>query len=188
MTSIRRMSTTASKPRARHRPRWAALALALATPLMWPTTASAAAPAPRCDEPTTKYTFASIVTSSRPTDVKSAYITGPGTISYNKTVQATVGASMTSSVTAEAGVVLAKASATIGASVTASRSWTDGFTYSLPVPSGQRRAMQLFQSSKYFKATKYTLHATTCTYTTSYAGNTVNAPLTARDDEWKLVS
>jgi hypothetical protein len=47
--------------------------------------------------------------------------------------------------------------------------------------------MQLFQASKYFKVTKYTLNATKCTYTTSYAGNEVNAPLTAREDEWKLV-
>jgi hypothetical protein len=166
-----------------------AIPLALGVALAVPSSAQAGGQsALRCDELTTKYTFTGVVTSTRPTGLKSAYITGPGTVSYNKATTTSVSASMTSSVSAEAGVVLAKASTTIGVGVTAGRSWSDGFTYSLPVPSGQRRAMQLFQASRYFKVTKYTLNATKCTYSTSYAGNIVNAPLTAREDEWKLVS
>ncbi|WP_144629898.1 hypothetical protein [Arthrobacter woluwensis] len=139
-----------------------------------------------CDGPSPVYTFGSKTVSSRPTNVKSAYITGPGTLSYNKTVSAQVGMSATATVTAEAGVVLAKASTSLGVSVSANRTWTDGFTYTLNVPSGQRRAMQLFQTSRAFTVTKQVLR-TPCTYVTAYANNAVNAPLTQRQDEWKLV-
>jgi hypothetical protein len=94
-----------------------------------------------CDGPSTVYTFSSVTVSKRPTNVKSAYITGPGVLTYNKTVAATVGMTASASVTAEAGVVVAKASTQLGVSLAASRSWTDGFSYALNVPSGQRRAM-----------------------------------------------
>jgi hypothetical protein len=55
--------------------------------------------------------------STRPTNVKSAYITGPGVLTYNKTVAATVGMTASASVTAEAGVVVAKASTQLGVSL-----------------------------------------------------------------------
>ena len=140
-----------------------------------------------CDGPSTRYSYSNVRVSVRPTNVKSAYVTGPATIAYNKTISASVGASMTGTVSAEAGVVLAKASTSIGVSVTGSRTWTDGFTYTLTVPSGQRRAMQLFQESRAFTVTKQSLRYP-CTYVTVYSGQNVNAPRTSRIDEWKLVS
>ncbi len=140
-----------------------------------------------CDEPTTKYEFGSVARNSRPTSVKSAYITGPGTLSYNKTISTSVAFTASGSVTAEAGVVFAKASATLGISLTTSRSWSDSFTYTLEVPSGQRKAMQLFQESRSFLVTRKTLRSD-CTYATTYSSEGANAPRKTRVDEWKLVS
>jgi hypothetical protein len=139
-----------------------------------------------CAEPLTVYSFTGVAVNSRPTNVKSAYITGPGTLTYSRTISATVGMTASSSVTAEAGVVLASASTQIGVAVTASRSWTDGFSYALTVASGQRRAMQLFQQSRSFYVTKKTLRYP-CYYVTAYSGQSANAPRVDREDEWMLV-
>jgi hypothetical protein len=163
----------------------AVTALGLAVPLGLP--AAAQANAQICAEPSTLYSFSSVAVSSRPTNVKSAYVTGPAVISYNKTVSATVGLTASSSVTAEAGVVVAKASTQLGLALTTSRTWTDGFTYALTVPSGQRRAMQLFQESRSFYVTKKSL-VYPCSYKIVYSGQSANAPRTAREDEWKLVA
>lgn len=133
------------------------------------------------------YSFTNVVNSSRPTNLKSAYITGPGTIGYNRNTTATASASMTATVSAEAGIVFAKASASVGATVGASYAVTDGFTYTLNVPAGQRRAMQLYQGSKSFVVTRKILQTGTCRYVTSYSSST-NAPRKARYDEWRLVS
>ncbi|MFC5003918.1 hypothetical protein ACFPIJ_39600 [Dactylosporangium cerinum] len=135
---------------------------------------------------TTRYTFTNISTSSRPTDLYSAYITGLGTITFTENTTATVGFTASASVTAEAGVVFAKASATIGVSVTAQRSWTSGFSYALPVPDGQRRRMRLFQESRSFLVKKENWSSGLCTFTVAYSGQSANAPRTTRVDEWKL--
>jgi hypothetical protein len=134
------------------------------------------------------YTFTSISKSTRPTDVYSAYITGPGTITYNENETANVAATASATVSAEAGVVFAKASTSIGVSVTAGRSWTAGFSYSLEVPSGQRRRMRLFQESRSFYVKKQTWNSVACAFTTNYSGASANAPRTTRVDEWKLES
>lgn len=170
-------------------------ALSLSTGLLMTGTTAAVADEPNkgeqteqiCDEPSVVHQFSSVSRSSRPTGLKSAYVTGPAIIRYNKTVSTSVGASYSSAVSAEGSIVVAKASATIGTSLSASRSWTDGFEYDVTVPSGQRRALQLFQESRYFLVTKKTLRSP-CTYVTVYSGASVNAPRTVRQDEWKLVS
>jgi hypothetical protein len=134
------------------------------------------------------YSFSSVVVSTRPTNLHSAYITGPGTIVYDNTATATVGASMTGTVSTEAGVVFAKASTSLGVGVTASRTWTDGFTYSLDVPKGQKRRMRLTQESRTFLVTKKAFDEGTCRYTVVYADNKVNAPRKVRNDSWVLES
>jgi hypothetical protein len=140
-----------------------------------------------CDDPKVVYSFKQVSKSSRGTKTKSAYITGPGTISFNRTVSTSVGATVSASATAEASVILAKASTTLGLALTASRSWTDGFNYSLVVPSGKRRAMRLYQESRSFRVTKKQLRSP-CEYVTQYSNQPVNAPRKKRVDEWKLVS
>lgn len=163
-------------------------ALAVPACVLSATPANAADASPQsCPPEAPVYSFTSIANSSRPTNLKSAYITGPGTLSYNRTTTATASASMSASVSAEAGTVFAKASATVGATVGASYSKSDSFTYTLQVASGQRRAMQLFQGSKSFIVTKKTFSQGTCQFGTAYSSAT-NAPRTAQYDEWKLVS
>lgn len=46
--------------------------------------------------------------------------------------------------------------------------------------------MQLFQQSRSFYVTKQALRYP-CSYVTAYASQAANAPLTAREDEWRLV-
>ena len=138
-----------------------------------------------CPKEPNRYLFTKVVNSLRPTNLKSDYITGPGTVSYTKTSTATVNASMTATVSAEAGVVFAKASSSIGVTVGASYSWSQAFTYSLEVPAGQRRRMRLSTASKAFVVTKQVFSTGLCRYTTVYSAPT-NAPRLARDDEWRL--
>lgn len=131
------------------------------------------------------YSFTNVSTSSRPTNLYSAYITGPGTITYSKSTTANVSASMTASVSAEAGVVFAKASSSIGVGVSAGRSWSDGFSYSLQVPSGQTRRMRLFQESRNMTVTKKSWDGPNCRYNVVYS-SAANAPRTTRVDAWRL--
>lgn len=134
------------------------------------------------------YTFTNISRSTRPTNIYSAYITGPGTITYSESKTANVEATASATVEAEAGVVFAKASTSIGVSVTAGRSWTAGFSYTLEVSAGQRRRMRLFQESRTFTVKKQTWNVLQCKFLTNYSGQNANAPRSARVDEWKLES
>lgn len=168
-----------------------AVGLMVATSLVLPGVANAADVQPySCppDGPSTHYTFTNVATSTRPTDIKSAYITGPGTITYSDQTTASVSASASASVTAEAGVVFASASATIGVSVSAGHSWSQSFSYALQVPAGQRRAMQLFQESRSFNVTKQIWNPGKCTFVNSYVNQPANAPRTANELSWLLVS
>lgn len=134
----------------------------------------------------TIYDFSSYTASSRPTNLYSAYITGPGTLTYNKTSTASVNFTASASVTAEAGVVVAKASSQMGVALTTGKSWTDGFSYSLSVPAGQTRRMRLYQESRSMLVTKRSWNSGTCKYVSIYSNQFANAPRTARIDIWKL--
>jgi hypothetical protein len=149
--------------------------------------AAVPATAGACPPDTPIYRFTNVSTSLRPTNLYSAYITGPGTITYNQTTTATATASMTASVSAEAGVVFAKASSSIGVTVGASYAAAGGFSYTLTVPAGQRRRLRLYQSSRAFTVTKKVFNTGRCTWITEYSAAT-NAPRKTRDDEWRLQS
>ncbi|MET7280195.1 hypothetical protein ABZS29_18310 [Kribbella sp. NPDC005582] len=139
-----------------------------------------------CPPEPARYSFTNFKLSKLGTNLMSRYITGPGTISYNKTTTATVGLTASASVTAEAGVVVAKASTTAGVALTSQYSRTDGFTYSMTVASGQRRRMRLFQTSRYFVVSKRAFNTHTCTWYSPYSGKAANAPQKAMDEEWLL--
>ena len=139
-----------------------------------------------CTGPTPIFTLGTSKVDSRPTNVKSAYITGPGTLTYNKNISATVSAGTTTTASADIPLIVTKANASFSKSVTNSRSWSDGFSYSLTVPKGQRRAMRLFQASRSFTVKKETL-VSPCSYKVVYTNQLVNLPLASRDDEWKLI-
>jgi hypothetical protein len=131
------------------------------------------------------YTFSNKVVSLRPTNLYSPYQTG-GTISYNKTVTATASYSATATVSAEAGVVFAKASTSLGVTVGASYASSGAFTSTLFVPAGQRRRMRLFQAGRAFKVTKQMFNQQTCKYYVKYSGAAASAPKVVREDEWRL--
>lgn len=139
-----------------------------------------------CDEPANRHLITSVTYSVRPTNVKSAYMYGPASISYTKTVTASVAATFSGEASFEGGLIVASASAKAGVALTYSRAWTDGFSYTASVPAGQRRALQLFQASRAFRVTKQSL-TSSCTYVTRYTASG-NAPRLAREDEWRLVS
>ncbi len=166
--------------------------LGLIFALVVPTTVSVAAALPAaamCDEAKVIYKFASGENGWRRTTVSSAYIKGPGTVSITKGRSWTVSASMTATVSAEAGVVFAKASASLGVTVGASYTGSTSFTYSLNVPKGKTQKLQQYKKAKTFTVTKYKL-VYPCKYVRVYK-QTVKAPIKSKSESsylYKLVS
>lgn len=140
----------------------------------------------KCDAPSPVFTTSKPIVSSKATNIKSAYITGPGTLSWNKSSSVTVQATVSSTAKVDLSAILLSVGGTYGASLSASKSWNEGFTYSVAVPSGQRRAMQLFHESRSFVAAKKVLKSP-CTYVTTYTAQSINAPIKAKELAWKLV-
>ncbi|MGN6753640.1 MAG: hypothetical protein ACTHJJ_13935 [Intrasporangium sp.] len=116
------------------------------------------------------------------TNLSSSYITGPGSVSITKGRSWTVSASMTASVSAEAGVVFAKASSSLGITVGASYSGTQSFTYTLNVDRGQTMRMQQYKSARQFTVHKYRVVAP-CTTQTIYKSS-VTAPVASNADQY----
>ena len=132
-------------------------------------------PASAICEPSPSYSFTSVTTQWKATNLKSSYITGPGTITFSKGRSYTVSASMTATVSAEAGIVFAKASASLGITVGASYTSTVQYAYALNVASGQTRAMQQYKRAKKFNVTKYRV-TSPCTLTKIYSASGIIAP------------
>lgn len=156
---------------------------ALVVPVVTATTAMAQCPP---DGPTTIYKFTHVSTSSKATNLHSDYIEGPATVSYNQSATATVSASMIATVSAEAGVVFAKASASLGVTVGASYSKANSWTYSKPVPKGKTARLTLFHDTRIFTVTKLRWNPGRCGFNTVYS-SAVNAPLKSNSaNVWKL--
>jgi hypothetical protein len=134
------------------------------------------------------YSFTSVARSTRPTNLVSAYITGPGTISYEKSATASVSAAASGAVGVEINAVVAKASVEIGVELSAEKSWAEGFSYSIRVPSGQRRRLRLHQESRSFDVRKQTFNTAQCKYVTAYSAQTANAPRKTLVENWRLES
>ncbi len=143
----------------------------------------AAAPAAAiCDAPRTTYSFTSVSGVWKATNLSSSYITGPGSVSLAKGRTWGVSASMTATVSAEAGIVFAKASTSLGITVGASYSGTQSFTYTLNVASGKTQRMQQYKSARKFTVTKKTLQYP-CSYVTTYSSS-VTAPVASNADQY----
>jgi len=123
------------------------------------------------------YKFTNVTTSSRPTSVMSAYIEGPGSISRTVSETATTSASMSATVAAEAGVVFAKASTSIGVGVGKDWSKTSSWSYTLNVAAGTTARVRLYHESRRFTVTKQKVNAY-CGLSTVYT-STVDAPRTS---------
>ncbi len=161
--------------------------LGLIFALVVPTTVSVAAALPAaamCDEAKVIYTFKSGDKGWLRTDVSSAYIKGPGTVSITKGRSWSVDASMTATVSAEAGVVFAKAGASLAVKVGRTWSGSTAFTYSLSVPKGKVQKLQQYHRALTFTVTKYKL-VYPCKYVKAYT-STVKAPIkSSREDYYK---
>lgn len=114
----------------------------------------------------------------------SDYLRGPGTITYTSNKTATVNATMSASVTAEAGVVFAKASTTIGVSVGKSWSKSGSWSYAKPVPKGKTARLRMFHETRSFTVTKRVLDGR-CQWQTRYSSK-VKAPIKKNLNVWKL--
>jgi hypothetical protein len=130
------------------------------------------------------YYFTNVTKSRLLSNLRSDYLRGPGTITYTKTTTGTVQASVTATVSAEAGIVFAKASASIGVTVGGSWSKSDTWSYSKPVPSGKTARLVMWHESRKFTVTKKKIVAP-CNVRTVYT-STVNAPRSANINVWDL--
>ncbi|MFC1414337.1 hypothetical protein ACEZCY_34810 [Streptacidiphilus sp. N1-12] len=126
-----------------------------------------------------------------PTNLYSAWVPINGSIlpTYNQTKTATVSASGTATVSAEAGIIFAKASTsfavTVGKSWSKSGSWTYA-VHSIPKKSGKKWArLMMFHSAKKFTAEKYSLNGT-CSKTTIIWKKVITAPVAKNDNYWSL--
>jgi hypothetical protein len=155
-----------------------ALAASTAAAVLTATPAQAA-----CTEAgNTYYSFSTASSVWKPTSLSSSYITGPGSVSITQGRTYSVSASMTASVSAEAGVVFAKASTSLGITVGASYSGTQAFTYTLNVDRGQTMRMQQYKSARTFTVHKYKVVAP-CNTQTVYK-TSVTAPVASTADKY----
>ncbi|MDC0773013.1 hypothetical protein [Streptomyces sp. HD] len=127
--------------------------------------AGAAAPASAgcAPSPGTGYRITNKSTVSEPTSLHSQWVydNSGGTVGYNDTSTASISVSGTAGLGTEAGVLLAKASTSFSVTVGGSWTWTDSWTYTLPVKNkaGKTKVrLTLFHESKKFKGTKYSYY------------------------------
>lgn len=137
--------------------------------------APAAHARPDCGNiPTTKWTITNVSKSFKATGVYSNWVHpkhGSMTISYSKSANSAWTGTLSTSITAEAGLIAAKVSATAGVSVAKTWSKTQTWSYSATVkkdPKNQYRLRQR-QETRKFTATKYYLSAS-CSYIKQKSG------------------
>ena len=130
------------------------------------------------------YKISDVHKSRQATNLKSDYLRGPGTISYSKNKTASVSATGTVTVGAEAGVIFAKASAS--ASVSLGGTWTHGGTwsYSKPVPKKKTARLVMYHESRKFTVKKYQLDGR-CHGIKKWTRH-VNAPVKKSANIWDL--
>jgi hypothetical protein len=130
------------------------------------------------------YKISNVSKSRQSTNLRSDYLRGPGTISYSKNKTATVSATGTVTVGAEAGVIFAKASAS--ASVSLGGSWSHGGTwsYTKSVPKGKTARLVMFHESRKFTVKKYQYDGR-CNSIKKWERH-VNAPVKKSVNVWDL--
>ena len=157
--------------------------IAVAAPMTLGVASSASAACPEAGQ--IYFIIGPATASSKMTNLRSAYLQGPGTITYNQTRSATVTATMSTKVSAEAGVIFAKASTELGVSVGKSWSKAGTWTYAKPVPSGKTARLVMYHETRRFRVTKRSISGATCQATTLWS-ETVTAPRTHGYNVWRL--
>jgi hypothetical protein len=137
-----------------------------------------------CPEARTIYEISKPTKASLLTNLRGDWAEAGFTATYNKTTTGSVNASMTATVSAEAGVVFAKASTSLGVTVGGSWSKADSWSYSKQVPQGKEGRIVMYRESRSFTVTKKSLRAP-CNYVAVYSER-VNAPLTKGANIWRM--
>ncbi|MFD8499320.1 hypothetical protein [Amycolatopsis sp. NPDC059657] len=120
------------------------------------------------------------------TNLRSDYLTGPGSITYNKTTTSEVNASITGTTEAEAGIIFAKASASLSVSVGGSYSKSDSWSYTAEVPAGKTMRLQQYKEGRSFTVVKYRI-VPPCKVKNLWTKK-VTAPVKSPSYLWNLVS
>jgi hypothetical protein len=132
------------------------------------------------------YSISNGATTWKATNLRSDYLTGPGTITYSKSTTSTVSASLTGTTSAEAGIIFAKASVSLSVTVGGSYSKSDTWSYAAAVPSGQTKRLQQYKDARSFTVKK-THIIPPCNSKTDWTKN-VTAPVKNNTYKWALSS
>ncbi len=175
--------------------KFAALIVMLASTVVAPTLTASPASA-RCAAPGDDviYTFKNKSFTYHPTNIHSdwAIFRHGGTITYSKTKTMTVSASMTATVSAEAGVIFAKASTSLGLTVGGSKSWTEQWSYSANVPADTAHKYRLhaYHYTANFSVMKKRFNGapSVCNYQNVWSSwqRVTHAPAKASKNVWRL--
>ncbi|MEI5672782.1 MULTISPECIES: hypothetical protein [unclassified Nocardioides] len=145
------------------------------------------------DGQTTIWSITGITSGTAPTGLESNWVEGSGSINYSESATASTTATVSASVSAEAGVIFAQASATAGVSLAqqwgATKTWS--YTLNTPGAAGVQYQMYQTQETRSFTASKlrYQLQSNgRCGYSpTGTSGTVSNAPVNSESTlVWKL--
>jgi hypothetical protein len=167
----------------------------LASSLVAPIVAASPASA-RCAPPGDDviYVFKDKSFTYYPTNVHSDWVSfrNGGTINYSQTKTMQVSASVTATVSAEAGVIFAKASTSLGVTVGGSKSWTQQWSYSANVPADTAHKYRLhaYHYSANFSVMKKVFNGapSVCNYQNAWGSwqRVTHAPAAASKNVWRL--
>lgn len=121
------------------------------------------------------YKFSNFQSIDIGTNVASAYIPGPATLTFTTTKTAQANISFSYNVGAEANVIVAKVNNQYGVAVGASWSESQTWTYTKNVPSGKTARLRLYHEGTKFDVRKYVWSWTECKMVQKYM-TTVRAP------------
>ncbi len=169
----------------------AVVASMLVVPVLAASPASARC-APPGDE--TIYTFKNKSFTYHPTNIHSdwAIFRRGGSITYSKTKTMQVSASMTATVSAEAGVIFAKASTSLGLTVGGSHSWSQSWSYTANVPADRKHKYRLhaYHYTANFSVMKKRFNGapSVCNYQNAWKSwqRVKHAPAKASKNVWRL--
>jgi len=140
------------------------------------------------------YVFANKSFTYYPTNIHSdwAIFRKGGSITYSQTKTMQVSASVTATVSAEAGVVFAKASTSLGVTVGGSKSWTQQWSYSANVPADTQHKYRLhaYHYTANFSVMKKQFNGapSVCNYQNVWKSwqRVTHAPAKASRNVWRL--
>ncbi|MGW1495763.1 hypothetical protein [Streptomyces sp. NPDC002402] len=131
------------------------------------------------------FNITNIQTTYRPTNIKSDFIKGPGTISYSKADSATSTWTGSAGIGGDIGVIVAKLN--LQASGSYAKSWTKTttWTYTLDIAKGKTQRIRMYHASKSLYVTKKVFNNGRCKWETVYKDKKVIVPSKQNVNLWK---